>query len=96
MAGTTTSSRRTALRGSDANDLLVQFNKLVDDVEVLRAGLNTLATNFNATLTKLDADAGVTDVNYNSLQAVVRTTYDAAADLTGAKVGDQGGTAITA
>lgn len=96
MAGTTTSSRRTTLRSSDLNDLLVNFNKLVDDVEVLRAALNTLATNFNATLTKLDADAGVTDTNYNSTQAVTRTTYDTAGDLTGAKVGNEAGTAISA
>jgi len=66
--------------------LRASLNKIVDDVEVLRAGLNTLATNFNATLTKLDADAGVTDTNYNATQAVVRTTYDAAGDVVGFKV----------
>lgn len=96
MAGTTTSSRRTTLSGDALNDLLVQFNKLVDDVETLRAGLGTLGTNFNATLTKLDADAGVTDTNYNALQAVTTTTYDAAGDMTAAKIGNQAGTAITA
>lgn len=37
MAGTTTSSRRTAVSGSDVNDLTIQFNKVVDDVETLRA-----------------------------------------------------------
>ncbi len=63
-----------------------ELNKLIDDVEVLRAALNTLATNFNATLTKLDDDAGVTDTNYNATQAVVRTTYDTAADLAAGKV----------
>lgn len=36
MAGTTTSSRRTALQNSDVNDLLIQFNKLADDVEHIR------------------------------------------------------------
>ena len=32
--------------------------------------LNSLLTNFNAVLTKLDADGGVADVNYNSLYAI--------------------------
>lgn len=97
MAGTTTKSKETspAYQGDLTRDLCKQFNKLVDDVEVLRAALNTLATNFNATLVKLDADAGVTDTNYNATQAVTRTTYDAAADLTGAKIGDMAGTAIS-
>jgi hypothetical protein len=69
----------------------LEHNNLVDDIEVIRAALYTLATNFNAVLTKLDADAGVTDTNYNSLQAVTRTTYDAAGDMTAAKVADQDG-----
>ena len=83
MAGTTTKSRRTALRGADVNDLLIQFNKLVDDMETLRAA-------YAATLAKLDADAGVTDANYVSTNTVL------AASLTAAKVGDQAGTAISA
>lgn len=91
MAGTTTISTPTGLRGSDVADMRLQLNKAIDDIEVLRAGLNTLATNYNAVLTKLDADAGVTDTNYNSTQAVTRTTYDAASDLTAAKVGDLAG-----
>jgi hypothetical protein len=36
MAGTTTTSRRTQRSGSDVNDLLIQFNKLVDNAETLR------------------------------------------------------------
>ena len=32
--------------------------------------LDDFITNFNATLTKLDSDAGVTDTNYNSLGAI--------------------------
>lgn len=96
MAGTTTSSKQ-SLRGQETElaDMVVNFNLLVDDVEVLRAALNTLATNFNAVLTKLDADAGVTDTNYNSTQAVTRTTYDTAGDLTGAKIGNMAGTAFS-
>lgn len=88
MAGTTTISTPVGMLGSTTQDTRLQHNKLVDDVEVLRAGLNTLATAFNAVLAKLDADSGVGDTNYVALQAVTRTTYDAAGDLTAAKVGD--------
>ena len=91
MAGTTVPTTVTGMAGSDVEQMCLAFNRLVDDVEVLRAGLNTLATNFNAALAKLDADAGVTDTNYNSTQAVVRTTYDAAGDLTAPKVANQAG-----
>lgn len=41
MAGTTTASKRTQYTGSDVNDLIVQFNKLVTDVETLRANYAT-------------------------------------------------------
>lgn len=87
MAGTQVDVVTEGIASSEMEQLRATVNKVVDDLEVLRAGLNTLATNFNATLTKLDADAGVTDTNYNALQAVVRTTYDAAADLVANKVG---------
>lgn len=84
MAGDT----ETIAKGGPGEQRLLResVNKIIDDLEVLRAGLNTLATNFNAVLTKLDADAGVSDTNYNSTQAVTRTTYDAAGDLTAGKV----------
>ncbi len=96
MAGTTTKSKQSQKIGADVGQLVVQHNLLIDDVEVLRAALNTLATNFNAVLTKLDADTGVTDTNYNSTQAVTRTTYDTAGDLAAAKIGNMAGTAFTA
>lgn len=35
--------------------------------------LNTIITNFNAVLTKLDSDAGVTDTNYSSTYAITDT-----------------------
>jgi hypothetical protein len=38
--------------------------KLVTDVTEVRGKLNSLVTAYNATLAKLDADGGVTDVNY--------------------------------
>lgn len=94
MAGTTTKSRPTAYAGSDVRDGLVQYNALVADVEILRAGLAALAAKFNAVLAKLDADAGVTDTNYTSTQAAVVTTYDAASDLTAAKIGNGAGVAL--
>ncbi len=40
----------------------IEYNRLVADLERVRAALA-------ATLTKLDADAGVTDTNYASTQA---------------------------
>lgn len=70
MAGTITKSRRTVRRGSDVNDAVIQHNKLI--------------TAFDAVLAKLDADAGVTDVDYASLHGA-----------TASKVGDLSGTAIT-
>lgn len=43
MAGTTSKSRDVAgLAGSSHRDLLIQFNKHVDDTEVLRAGIRML------------------------------------------------------
>lgn len=85
MAGTSVQQLQEFADSSMVERLRSQLNNAIDDLEVLRAALNTLATNFNATLTKLDADAGVTDANYSSLQAVVRTAYDTASDLVAAK-----------
>jgi len=76
MAGTTTKSRDDAGHEQGAlRDLMLQHNKMVDDLELLRS-------KFVATLTKLDNDAGVTDTNYNALNTV------AAATLTAAKIGN--------
>lgn len=86
MAGTTTKSRITSVKNSDVRDLLINFNKLVDDVENIRLALV-------ATCTKLDADAGVTDTNY-AAQATV-AAIDTAAEMLGAKIGNVLGTAVT-
>jgi len=48
-------------------DLATALRDGADDFETLRAA-------FNALLTKLDADAGVADVNYNSTLAVASGT----------------------
>jgi hypothetical protein len=81
MAGTTL-RRRVGVRSGAERALLAEYNKLVDDVELLRS-------KFAAVLTKLDADGGVTDVNYSSLHTV------AAASLTAAQIADGAGSIIT-
>jgi hypothetical protein len=53
--------------------LRAAHNKLIDDVELLRS-------KYVATITKMDADAGITDTNYVALNTVL------AASLTGNKV----------
>jgi hypothetical protein len=73
MAGTTVLGLNTANTEEATGKLRLEFNRLVDDLETVRAALATLAT-------KLNADAGVTDTNYAA---------PAAAALTGAKVADQ-------
>lgn len=75
MAGTTVTADVTGMQGSDVLALRLEFNKLVDDVETLRAAFATLVT-------KLNADTGVTDTNYASV---------AGATLTGAKVANLDG-----
>lgn len=75
MAGTTRIARATGMADSTLNVTRLEFNKLVDDVETLRASHAAMAT-------KLNADAGVTDTNYASV---------AAASLLAAKVADQTG-----
>ena len=72
MAGTTIKRTVTGMPGSDLEALRLQFNALIVDVEALRAAVATLVT-------KLNADAGVTDTNYASV---------AAATLTAAQVAD--------
>ena len=75
MAGTTVLATPMGMPGSSVAALRLEHNKLVDDVEALRAAFATLVT-------KLNADAGVTDTNYASVLA---------ATLTGAKVADNNG-----
>ena len=79
MAGTTIARPTTGVVGSDVEAVRLEHNKLVDDLEVLRAAFATLVT-------KLNADAGVTDTNYASV---------AAATLTAAKVANVNGSTTT-
>lgn len=81
MAGTTTKSRDNGGHEQGAlRDLIIQHNKLVDDVENLR---NVLATHTH------------TGANPVAPTAATITTVDAAADLTASKIGNENGTAIT-
>lgn len=52
------------VKGSGDPDLLTILDGISDDLATLRTFCNSLRTAYNATLAKLDADAGVTDVNY--------------------------------
>lgn len=83
MSGTAQSVHNDAPRGSVTRQMAIELNKLVTDLETLRA-------KYHALLAKLDADAGVTDADYVSLEDV------AAASLLAAQVKDQNGTVITA
>lgn len=46
---------------------------LITELTLLRRELDEIRANFNAALTKLDADDGVTDTNYNATCALATT-----------------------
>jgi hypothetical protein len=75
MAGTTIPARADAMPEGTTRQVRLEFNKLVDDLETLRAAFATLVT-------KMNLDAGITDTNYASVLA---------ASLTAAKVANQDG-----
>lgn len=68
MAGTTTKSKRLELPGSAPNDLLIQFNKMVDDLETLRS--NTDMINRNRCFAKAAAAIGTTTTKVKSVNSV--------------------------
>lgn len=80
MAGTTTNRKRTAPSNSDLYDAIVAVNKLIVDVETLRAGLDAVCD-------LLDADGGVTGTTYAATAAVAT-----ASTMTAAKIADPAGT----
>jgi hypothetical protein len=86
MAGTAAEVRMTGVPGSDLRHLVITVNKLIDDVELIRAALV-------ATCTKMDSDAGITDTNY-AAQATV-AAISPASDLTAYKL-NENGSAVTA
>ena len=88
MAGTTL-KRMQRFGGLESveRELVIQFNKFIDDIELVRAAVK-------ATCVKLDSDGGVTDVDY-ATQATV-TAITNAGTMTAAKIGNEGGTAVSA
>lgn len=91
MAGTTLKRRKDrAPLGSIGRDLVIQLNAAIADVELIRAAVV-------ATCVKLDLDGGgggVIGTDYEA-QATV-AAISPAGDLTAAKIGDEGGTVISA
>lgn len=83
MAGTTVSRKPTVPPNSDLYATIVAVNKLVDDVETLRAAIDAIAD-------KLDTeDVANLDTNYAATAAVATASV-----LTAAKVGNENGTAF--
>jgi hypothetical protein len=85
MAGTTKLATPTGPVGSDVQVMRIELNKAIDDIEVLRAGLAAAGAKINAMLAAADFTAMA------ALDDVVVTTYDAAGDMTAAKVADNNG-----
>ena len=89
MAGATITRTVTGMPDSDVVALRLEYNKLVDDVEVLRAGLAAAGAKINAMLGAADFTAMI------ALADVVVTSYDAAGDLAAAKIASsQGSTTV--
>ena len=75
---------------STERDLVIQFNKFINDIELCRAAVV-------ATCTKLDLDGaggGVGDTDYAAQATVVAILT--AGTMTAAKIGNESGTAISA
>jgi hypothetical protein len=75
MAGTTIPDRDDAMAEGTTRQVRLEHNRLVDDLETLRAAFATLVA-------KMNLDAGITDANYASVLATA---------LTAAKVANQDG-----
>lgn len=65
---------REAMLGTLLAELIANNNALVADLTALR-------TQYNGLLTKLDADAGVTDTNYTALRSMAAPTATTLGDL---------------
>lgn len=87
MAGTTVvrSSRGVEMQNSTALSTRLEHNKLVDDVEVLRAALALANTKVNAIITAAATNIGAVA----ALAALTTTTVDSASDMTAAKVANE-------
>jgi hypothetical protein len=93
MAGTTVDTMLTAFPGSSNYATTAALNKVVADLEVLRAGLEAVADAHNTAMAAIDADNGTIGTDYVANCTVTKTTFDDAADLTAPKV-SANGTAI--
>lgn len=88
MAGTALKRRQSfGLTESPVRDLVIQMNKLIDDVELVRAAVKAMAA-------QIDTDAGTIGTDY--VAAATITAITSAATMTAAKIGNEGGTAISA
>lgn len=89
MSGPTTSRPQTAPIGSDLRQVIIEFNRLVDDVEALRSALAT------HTHTENTAAAYTQNATTGAPTAGTITGVDTAGDLTAAKIADPAGTVVT-
>jgi len=69
-------SRRELVLGRASTAKGKDWDNLVTIINALVTAVNELKTDFNATLTKLDADGGVTDTNYSALGAIAAASAD--------------------
>ncbi len=70
MALTSTTSIRKGNLDLSGDEIVAVVDELQTKVTALAALANELKTDYNATLAKLDADAGVTDTNYAATNPV--------------------------
>lgn len=74
MAGTARTARKENKEGSEVRALREELNKVVTDLETLRAALDTVAD-------QLDADLGVTDTDYAANAGVATASTMTAATV---------------
>lgn len=87
MAGTLEKIRPVGRKDSALYRMIVNHNKVIDDLELIRAAVKAMAA-------QIDADAGTIGTDY--VAAATITAITSAATMTGAKIGDDSGTAYSA
>lgn len=87
MAGTAASVRVTSARGTAEKQLLIEFNKLVADVELIRAAVVAIAV-------QIDSDNGTIGTDYAAAATI--TAIDTAAELLASQVKNLNGTVVSA
>lgn len=86
MAGTTVRIKPIGVQNSVTQQLVVQVNKLIADVELIRAAVVAMAV-------QIDADNGTIGTDYAAAATI--TAIDTAAELLAAKIGNDAGTAYS-